>query len=311
LSALEHRYRRLLRWYPADHRRRHGEEMLGVLLAAAEPGQERPAPRDTADLLAGAVRVRLRRMLRLPEQDRRDALALAAVTAPLLLMTAMLVQGIMLVRFSPTPEWALYTVSVLLSVPVAVLALRGARRPAAVLAWLLFGAVVAFHAVGIVERPQGIGQMTLVLQVGMPTLLSLVTALLLSAPSDPARGRELIGTPRLSALGFTATLAFGCEASAMLPPAPQILLLAAPMIFAFWAGRAMAAPAGRAAALLLAVPVMTALPSLLPSGANPDGLTWPHFSPHVALAPAALVFAGITAWTLRRSQHGTGAAETA
>jgi hypothetical protein len=41
--ALERRYRRLLVWFPAEHRREYGEEMIGVLLAstrrdAAGPG---------------------------------------------------------------------------------------------------------------------------------------------------------------------------------------------------------------------------------------------------------------------------------
>lgn len=42
MSPLEGRYRRLLRWYPADHRAAHEDEMIGVLLDDAEPGRERP-----------------------------------------------------------------------------------------------------------------------------------------------------------------------------------------------------------------------------------------------------------------------------
>jgi hypothetical protein len=37
ISALERRYRRLLAVYPPAHRRVHGEEMVGVLLASARP----------------------------------------------------------------------------------------------------------------------------------------------------------------------------------------------------------------------------------------------------------------------------------
>ena len=40
-GPLERQYRRLLAAYPAEHRREHGEEMIGVLLAAARPGQVR------------------------------------------------------------------------------------------------------------------------------------------------------------------------------------------------------------------------------------------------------------------------------
>jgi hypothetical protein len=57
---LADRYRRLLAWYPRDHRERHGEEMLGVLLAGAED-RTRPSRKETADLLLGALRLHLRR----------------------------------------------------------------------------------------------------------------------------------------------------------------------------------------------------------------------------------------------------------
>ena len=42
MSRLERRYRRLLAWYPARHRRTYGEEMIGVLLASAPDGQQHP-----------------------------------------------------------------------------------------------------------------------------------------------------------------------------------------------------------------------------------------------------------------------------
>jgi hypothetical protein len=38
-AELERRYRLLLRCYPPSHRAAHREEMLGVLLATARPGQ--------------------------------------------------------------------------------------------------------------------------------------------------------------------------------------------------------------------------------------------------------------------------------
>jgi hypothetical protein len=46
-AALERRYRRLLRCYPPSHRAVHQEEMLGVLLAAARPGQRTPGAAQT------------------------------------------------------------------------------------------------------------------------------------------------------------------------------------------------------------------------------------------------------------------------
>jgi hypothetical protein len=56
---LERRYRRWLRWYPAAFRREYEEELVGVLMAAARPGQRRPDPTEYLDLMANGLRQRL------------------------------------------------------------------------------------------------------------------------------------------------------------------------------------------------------------------------------------------------------------
>ena len=53
-AELERRYRRLLRCYPPSHSEVHREEMLGVLLATARPGQRAPGARQTVNLVAAA-----------------------------------------------------------------------------------------------------------------------------------------------------------------------------------------------------------------------------------------------------------------
>jgi len=63
-SDLERRYRRLLACYPAAFRREHDREMLSVLMAGAEQGQRRPRPAEVADLLRGAISMRLRSRFR-------------------------------------------------------------------------------------------------------------------------------------------------------------------------------------------------------------------------------------------------------
>ncbi len=63
-SDLERRYRRLLACYPAAFRREHEQEMLSVLMTAAEQGQRWPRPAELADLLRGAGSMRLRSRLR-------------------------------------------------------------------------------------------------------------------------------------------------------------------------------------------------------------------------------------------------------
>ncbi len=97
-GGLEKSYRRLLRSYPALYRRRHEEEILGVLMAAAQPGQRRPGVRESADLLWSALKIRIRMATRRADsQPWAAALALTAVLLPLLMvalkLTFFLVQG--------------------------------------------------------------------------------------------------------------------------------------------------------------------------------------------------------------------------
>ena len=85
--GLEGSYRRLLRWYPPSYRKRHEEEILGVLMATAQPGQRRPAARESLDLLWSAVKIRIRMTLRgADSQPWQAALALVGVLLPLLML---------------------------------------------------------------------------------------------------------------------------------------------------------------------------------------------------------------------------------
>lgn len=85
-APLEVQYRRLLAVYPAAHRRAYEEEMVGVLMAGAEPGQRRPALGEAADLLWAGFVARLgrdARGLRTPEW--RDAAAVVSLIGVVLL----------------------------------------------------------------------------------------------------------------------------------------------------------------------------------------------------------------------------------
>jgi len=78
--GLEEGYRRLLRWYPPSYRGRHEEEILGVLMAAAQPGQRRPSARESLDLVWSALKIRMRMTLRgADSQPWAAALALTGV----------------------------------------------------------------------------------------------------------------------------------------------------------------------------------------------------------------------------------------
>ena len=86
-GGLEGSYRRLLRWYPSSYRTRHEDEILGVLMDAAQPGQRRPGARESVDLLWSALKIRIRMTLRgADSQAWQAALTLVGVLLPLLML---------------------------------------------------------------------------------------------------------------------------------------------------------------------------------------------------------------------------------
>lgn len=95
-GGLEARYRRLMRIYPAWYRARHGEELLGVLMTAATPGQRRPGAREMADLLWSGLRIRARTILRgAGREPWTAAFALFAVLLPLLMLLLRVTQAVL------------------------------------------------------------------------------------------------------------------------------------------------------------------------------------------------------------------------
>ena len=89
-ARLERRYRRLLTCYPRAFRRENEEEILAVLLACAQDGQQRPGLAASADLIRGAIRMRLRPAPRQPRAARiaiRLILACAAAELAALITT--------------------------------------------------------------------------------------------------------------------------------------------------------------------------------------------------------------------------------
>ena len=91
-AALERRYRRLLRCYPSGQR----EEMLGVLLAAARPGQRAPGARQTVNLVACGLAIRARRAL--AAGPWQDALAVVSLIIPVLMLIVAILDVAVVVR---------------------------------------------------------------------------------------------------------------------------------------------------------------------------------------------------------------------
>jgi hypothetical protein len=92
-SALERRYRRLLAWYPAGYRSTYGDEMVGVLMAAAPAGRDRPGMAETLNLIRSGLGARLRAIGTGTDPAWRDALAVYSLAAPLLLAAAIYQSG--------------------------------------------------------------------------------------------------------------------------------------------------------------------------------------------------------------------------
>jgi hypothetical protein len=282
VSGLEVRYRRLLRWFPADHRRRHGDEMLGVLLAAAPAGKDRPGFRDTSDLMLSAARIRLRPGRALSDRAGwRDALAVFSFIAPVLILAALSLsyvaanllaeaagQGSLSFGLAGLSNWnlgivhpVLGTIAFLLVTgqgATAVLVLLGLRRCAALAA---AATVVYYGAEGFAYAPS----ITMLVQEAASLLfqlmapLAVIVALLVSP--GPRYGRRLMrpahwvlaGAVLLPLAGYQWAafgggwiVGAGTSVRLILAVAPAALLL---LIAAAW----VASPAGKRFAVLLAL----------------------------------------------------------
>ena len=103
-DELARRYRLYLALYPRGYRDAHEDEILGVLLEGARSGQEFPRLAETADLIRGAIKIRMRLFLRYPGNVGSDALAVFSVVAPLLLLSPVLATMILhLIQAGPPP----------------------------------------------------------------------------------------------------------------------------------------------------------------------------------------------------------------
>jgi hypothetical protein len=91
-GRLERRYRRRLVFYPVAYRHVHEEEMLAVLMTTAPEGKSRPGLAESADLIWGALRIRLQPQRNGAEPAWRDALAVLTLILPVLILLGTAVQ---------------------------------------------------------------------------------------------------------------------------------------------------------------------------------------------------------------------------
>lgn len=275
MSDLERRYRRLLACYPRDHRARHGEEMLAVLIAGAGD-RSRPGWRESVNLLWAAVRLHLRRVVAADGGiDPREVLAIVSLLAPVVMLAgastvlheigwwikAGALAEMPWRQVPDAPVWAVWLI-------VAMCTLLGLRRLAAVAAWLGVAGFVLLAA----------GASGLWWWAG-PTagwsLLGAVAAVALTASPGPSRGRQLAGrwSVPIMAVAVLATMVVGTIGYHL--PAMQEWGLTALV-----AGAVVAcgprSRVGRRAALILALPAMTfALTNVLVATAGPVAINGP------------------------------------
>lgn len=216
-ASLERRYRRLLGLYPARHRRVHGEEMLGVLLAAAPDGQRRPRLGEALDLIWSALRIRLRggpaESGALADGGWRDALAVFSLAAPVALTVYYAAGWLASIVVYPwhmfvSREPAAFALGLAyfglgLALPLVLFRLRRTAAIVCLLATVLLGVLNANDTYDSLDYASIGGGL-----LAFPLFAYGTEAVALLASPGPRRGRELL-TRRRWALIVAAAIALG------------------------------------------------------------------------------------------------------
>ena len=229
-GALERRYRRLLRCYPPGHRQVHREEMLGVLLATARPGQRAPGARQTVNLVACGLAIRARRAL--AGEPWQDALAVVSLITPALMLViaaldfavaARQVAAVDLAYPLAGPFWQLGLVP-RLGAPAAVmtgwlavvlLGLTGRRRVAAAIAFILLSPALVGPLAEVMQLTgawsAGLPLFLYTAGVG-PVVMASLAACSLGFSAGPQRGLAIVGRRRACLMIAVLSVVFGLTA---------------------------------------------------------------------------------------------------
>jgi hypothetical protein len=247
-AALERRYRRLLRCYPPSHRALHREEMLGVLLDTARPGQRTPGLRQTVNLAACGLAIRVRRIPGWLAADAgQDALAVVSLITPALVFILLVLQQAAINAATSArvpvwvPPWQMFllppsfgqSVVVMIAwLAVVLLGLAGLRRTAAAIASIsltftllaMLALLTAFMGQSN-DSSGGIGQLLVqFLPFGdVPVVLVSLAACSLALSPGPRRGLAIVGWRRawLMIAGLSAGFGFPSIVQLVDPAAPM------------------------------------------------------------------------------------------
>ncbi|MEU4470729.1 hypothetical protein [Micromonospora sp. NPDC023888] len=331
-------YRWLLACYPRAYRRQYEDELIGVLLDDAAPGQRRPSARDVSALLGGAVRAHVRQVgARFSVDTWRDAAqVLGLIAALLLFVRSARVPVLHLSMFAQSypdgigEEFALWPggLGAALWLVVAVFTVSAWGRAAAAIA---VGGV-AFEVVRVAEA---YGQYSTVFDIWPVVLAAMIPlALALRAPRSVT---AVLARWRLGTLAAATVVSVGAPSVTLLTPvdssaspiygtwmftsgvdrAEAILLTAGYLIFALVVLSTSTALRLRLLALVVPVGVTLLLtrvglgtPGTFLERSSHDGvldaLTWAQWSTLV-LAPV-LLFALAVAILHRHERPGTSEA---
>lgn len=285
--------------------------MLGVLLAAASPGQQRPGPATAANLIGGALRIRARALLagsRDPRWD--DALAVTCFVAPLLMLGLALAASPLVnlamqglagqggVAFWLAHPWAWSKIAG--AVILAVLALAGLRRATAF-------AAVAFAGSVMISDVRTSALYWYAPGMAFWVWLGLLAAAGAALSAGPRRGRQVLGRRGAAAAGLAAVVGPQLLRGAGYPlslPFWRYINLAALAAVLLAAVVCLATPTGRRVLALLAIPGLPIAAFLL----HLDGGAWglaPYGGAVTALlyAPPLLLASGVA---LARTRSGPG-----
>jgi hypothetical protein len=273
-AELERRYRLLLRCYPPSHREAHREEMLGVLLAAARPGQRAPRLTQAVNLAACGLAIRARRAL--VAGPWQDALAVVSLIAPVLMLVSSVLYAGTTVRETvmldhsyppPLPFWSLSLVPVLVGpvvlvscwLTVVVLGLAGRRRAAAAVAFVPLALALLVLLVLLVERIGSwpAGMYGFLYGASLDPVLASLAACSLAFSAGPRRGLAIAGRRRaclmivILAVGSGVPAIFDLVSSYVLVAGPAYSLLSAlAIVVALAVTRARGLADGRVTALI-------------------------------------------------------------
>ena len=282
-AVLERRYLRLLRCYPPTHREFHREEMLGVLLAAARPGQRTPGLGQAVNLAACGLVIRVRRIPGWLAADAgQDALAVVSLIAPpvVFILLALGRAAMDATAAARVPFWTLlpfppsvgvFVVVMIAWLAVMLLGLSGCRRTAAAIASIpLTLAWVAVLTAIVQQSGPGPGGLLLFPAADFDVVLASLAACSLALSPGPWRGLAIVGWRRacLMIAGLSAGFGFPAIVQLVHPAAPlgdlAFRLLGVLAIALAVAVTRVPGPVGRRVAGLLAAGLLPSLAFALP-----------------------------------------------